>query len=157
MRSKVAFGLGEGVKLEYAVVRFLARRARCTDEAQQGRARHKALCRSPFRDGVGARVAVNQWLGDQTHIATDFAGGTMVLVEHDRTNLSIGENVGIRLDPASLHVFDTESGKAICAWTGAGLMRDILIGIDAGTSVIKSVAFDLGGRQIAVFGDPEQL
>jgi erythritol kinase len=27
-------------------------------------------------------------------------------------------------------------------------MRDILIGIDAGTSVIKSVAFDLGGRQI---------
>lgn len=28
-------------------------------------------------------------------------------------------------------------------------MRDVLIGIDAGTSVIKSVAFDLGGRQIA--------
>lgn len=28
-------------------------------------------------------------------------------------------------------------------------MRDILIGIDAGTSVMKSVAFDLGGRQIA--------
>ncbi|WP_019995755.1 FGGY-family carbohydrate kinase [Aureimonas ureilytica] len=28
--------------------------------------------------------------------------------------------------------------------------RDILIGIDAGTSVIKAVAFDLGGRQIAV-------
>ncbi|MDW5312566.1 FGGY-family carbohydrate kinase [Rhizobium sp. PL01] len=28
-------------------------------------------------------------------------------------------------------------------------MRDILIGIDAGTSVIKSVAFDLGGKQIA--------
>ena len=27
---------------------------------------------------------------------------------------------------------------------------DILIGIDAGTSVIKAVAFDLGGRQIAV-------
>lgn len=28
--------------------------------------------------------------------------------------------------------------------------KDILIGIDAGTSVIKAVAFDLGGRQIAV-------
>lgn len=28
-------------------------------------------------------------------------------------------------------------------------MRDVLIGIDAGTSVIKSVAFDLKGRQIA--------
>ncbi len=28
--------------------------------------------------------------------------------------------------------------------------QDLLIGIDAGTSVIKAVAFDLGGRQIAV-------
>ncbi len=32
--------------------------------------------------------------------------------------------------------------------------RDILIGIDAGTSVIKSIAFDLGGRQIAVASLP---
>ena len=28
-------------------------------------------------------------------------------------------------------------------------MADILIGIDAGTSVIKAVAFDLSGRQLA--------
>lgn len=33
-------------------------------------------------------------------------------------------------------------------------MRDILIGIDAGTSVIKSVAFDLGGRQLAACATP---
>ena len=33
-------------------------------------------------------------------------------------------------------------------------MRDVLIGIDAGTSVIKSVAFDLGGRQIAACAIP---
>ncbi|MCZ0962826.1 FGGY-family carbohydrate kinase [Paracoccus benzoatiresistens] len=32
--------------------------------------------------------------------------------------------------------------------------RDILIGIDAGTSVIKAVAFDLGGRQIAAASVP---
>ena len=29
-------------------------------------------------------------------------------------------------------------------------MKDLLIGIDAGTSVIKSVAFDLSGRQLAM-------
>ena len=29
-------------------------------------------------------------------------------------------------------------------------MGDILIGIDAGTSVIKAVAFDLAGRQLAI-------
>jgi len=33
-------------------------------------------------------------------------------------------------------------------------MSDILIGIDAGTSVMKSVAFDLGGRQLAVASIP---
>ncbi len=34
------------------------------------------------------------------------------------------------------------------------MTRDILIGIDAGTSVIKSVAFDLAGRQIAFASTP---
>lgn len=33
-------------------------------------------------------------------------------------------------------------------------MKDILIGVDAGTSVIKSVAFDLNGRQLAVASTP---
>lgn len=33
-------------------------------------------------------------------------------------------------------------------------MKDILIGIDAGTSVIKSVAFSDGGEQLAVFAQP---
>jgi erythritol kinase len=35
-------------------------------------------------------------------------------------------------------------------------MKDVLIGIDAGTSVIKSVAFDLAGRQIAVAAIPNR-
>ena len=34
------------------------------------------------------------------------------------------------------------------------MTRDILLGIDAGTSVIKSVAFSLGGEQIAVAARP---
>ena len=34
--------------------------------------------------------------------------------------------------------------------------KDILIGIDAGTSVIKSVAFDLAGRQLAVAALPNR-
>ncbi|KAB0681386.1 FGGY-family carbohydrate kinase [Aureimonas leprariae] len=34
--------------------------------------------------------------------------------------------------------------------------RDILIGIDAGTSVIKAVAFDLGGRQIGAAAVPNR-
>ena len=34
--------------------------------------------------------------------------------------------------------------------------RDILIGIDAGTSVIKAVAFDLSGGQIAAASVPNR-
>ncbi len=37
----------------------------------------------------------------------------MVLVEHDRTELAVGQPIGIHLDPSSLHVFDGDSGKAI--------------------------------------------
>ena len=37
---------------------------------------------------------------------------------------------------------------------GAKQMADILIGIDSGTSVIKAVAFDLAGRQLAAFAVP---
>ncbi len=64
-------------------------------------------------NGVPARVSANQWLGDQTHIAADFAGNTIVLVEHDRVHLQNGQQIAIRLDAASLHVFDTQSGKAL--------------------------------------------
>lgn len=35
-------------------------------------------------------------------------------------------------------------------------MKDILIGIDSGTSVIKAVAFDLAGRQLAAFAVPNR-
>ena len=38
----------------------------------------------------------------------------------------------------------------------AGVARDLLIGIDAGTSVIKSVVFDTAGRQIAVAALPNR-
>lgn len=111
--DRVFFGLNEGVKLDYAASDF-------APSVRDGlvQRRKVVLGIRPYavrreQDGVPAQVAVNQWLGDQTHVAADFAGGTMVLVEHDRTNLSIGETIGIRLDPGSLHVFDAENGDAI--------------------------------------------
>ena len=64
-------------------------------------------------EGPAARVLANQWLGDQSHIAAAFANGTLVLVEHDRANVDIGAEIRVALDPADLHVFDPESGKAI--------------------------------------------
>ena len=108
------------------------------------------------RDGVPATVSANQWLGDQTHIAADFAGGSLVLVEHDRTRLERGETIGIRIDPAEPARLRRRQRRGDLARRGACVMRDLLIGIDAGTSVIKSVAFDLGGRQIAFAALPNR-
>ena len=65
------------------------------------------------KEGVPARVSANQWLGDQTHIAADFAGGSLVLVEHDRTRLDLGAPINVSIDPKNLHVFDQASGEAI--------------------------------------------
>jgi multiple sugar transport system ATP-binding protein len=63
--------------------------------------------------GAPAVIVANQWLGDQSHIAASFAGGSLVLVEHDRTKLSVGDEISIQLEPSDLHVFDPSSGKAI--------------------------------------------
>lgn len=63
--------------------------------------------------GAPAVIVANQWLGDQSHIAASFAGGALVLVEHDRSHLSVGDEIAIQLEPSDLHVFDPDTGMAI--------------------------------------------
>ncbi len=151
--ARVTFGLKDGVRLEYQAADF----SRAVRDALMKR-QNVVLGIRPYSvrrsaDGVTGRVAVNQWLGDQTHIAADFAGGTMVLVEHDRTSLEIGQPIGIRLDPASLHVFDSESGMAIRTARSSPdarhphrhRCRDVRHQVGA---------FDLGGRQLAMTAVP---
>ena len=36
------------------------------------------------------------------------------------------------------------------------MSKDLIIGIDAGTSVIKSIAFDLSGKQVATAAVPNR-
>ena len=64
-------------------------------------------------EGAAATVLTNQWLGDQSHIAASFADATVVLVEHDRADVAVGDQIAIRLDPSDLHIFDPDSGMAI--------------------------------------------
>lgn len=111
--TSISFGLKDGVRLDYAASDFSpAVRAELMKRPRVMLGiRPYSVRRS--EGGVSARVAVNQWLGDQTHIAADFAGGTMVLVEHDHVRLKAGETITIRLDPSSLHVFDDDTGRAI--------------------------------------------
>jgi multiple sugar transport system ATP-binding protein len=58
-------------------------------------------------------VLSNQWLGDEAHIAVEFAGRTIVAVSPVRIAVRAGDAIGLGIDPASLHVFDRMSGCAL--------------------------------------------
>jgi multiple sugar transport system ATP-binding protein len=105
--------LGEGFALDYAMDAF-SRDVR-EELLKRGKVvigvRPYAVRRSA--EGIPARVSTSQWLGDQTHIAADFGGHLLVLVEHDRARLATGEAINVSIDPHNLHVFDPASGAAI--------------------------------------------
>ena len=73
----------------------------------------------PSTKGPKAKVITNQWLGDQSHIEVKFAGSFVILVEHDKSQLQEGQEIGLKLDPASFHIFDPESGQALGHDAGA--------------------------------------
>lgn len=61
---------------------------------------------------LSGQVVACQWLGDQTHVAVDVAGRTVVSVAHERINAKPGSALSLRVAATDLHMFDTASGKA---------------------------------------------
>jgi multiple sugar transport system ATP-binding protein len=69
-----------------------------------------------FHIGNGAirgKVISCQWLGDQTHVAVDVGGRTVVSVSHTRIDGRPGDEIGLNASADDLHLFDAESGRAI--------------------------------------------
>ena len=62
---------------------------------------------------IRGKVAACQWLGDQTHVAVDVAGRTVVSVSHERVALQPGHEVMLGVAAQDLHLFDPETGVAI--------------------------------------------
>lgn len=65
------------------------------------------------KKGLMARVVTCQWLGDQTHIAAEIAGRTVVSVSHEQIKAAPGSSLFLRLAPQDLHIFAADSGTAI--------------------------------------------
>lgn len=108
--------LDAGLSLDYAAAQFApeVRAALLSRGAVTLGVRPYAVRRVPgSSDGAMAEVFANQWLGDQSHIAASFAGGNIVLVEHDRAHLDIGARITVAVRPEDLHVFDRDTGAAI--------------------------------------------
>jgi multiple sugar transport system ATP-binding protein len=58
-------------------------------------------------------VVSNQWLGDQSHVASDFAGATLVAVSQERIRARIGDRLPFAVRADDLHLFDPETGRAL--------------------------------------------
>ena len=113
MDGQLLLDLGDGLHLSYPIDAFAhdVRAALVARSDIMIGVRPYAVQRSA--DGAVAQVVANQWLGDQSHIAANFAGSTLVLVEHDRADIAVGEAIHVRLTPQDLHVFDVATGAAI--------------------------------------------
>jgi multiple sugar transport system ATP-binding protein len=69
-----------------------------------------------LRSGAGpikARVSSCQWLGDQTHIAAELGTMTVVSVSHDKIRAPAGQELLLSIQPNDLHLFDTDTGRAL--------------------------------------------
>ncbi len=111
----IQFRLDAGVELTYSADQFapdLRAALLSRGDVVMG-VRPYAVRRAKGKGGAAAQVVANQWLGDQTHIAAAFAGSTVVLVEHDRADISMGDTISVELKPEDLHFFDPASGAAI--------------------------------------------
>jgi multiple sugar transport system ATP-binding protein len=62
---------------------------------------------------IKGKVVSCQWLGDQTHVAVEVAGRTVVSVSHERVSLKTGSEVALNVAAGDLHLFDAASGNAI--------------------------------------------
>lgn len=109
----IRFQLDQGISLSYRVTDFndaVIRAALARKTVVIG-VRPYAVTR--IEDGVNVTVLANQWLGDQTHIAAELAGQSIVLVEHDRALDKKGESIAVRLAPENLHLFDRDTENAL--------------------------------------------
>lgn len=62
---------------------------------------------------VKGKVMACQWLGDQTHVAVDVGGRTVVSVSQERVSRQPGSDVSLDVAARDLHLFDPDSGMAI--------------------------------------------
>jgi len=62
---------------------------------------------------IRGKVVSCQWLGDQTHVAVEVAGRTVVSVAHERVSQKPGSDIELNVASGDLHLFDAASGNAI--------------------------------------------
>ena len=112
-KSGASFTLPNGQKLAYGAAEL----AKVPVPFQQAKGTRKLGIR-PYALHIGkgplsGKVVSCQWLGDQTHVAAEVGGVTVVSVAHERLNLKPGDDVSFAVALADLHLFDPVSSMAL--------------------------------------------
>ena len=63
--------------------------------------------------GLKGKLTSNQWLGDQCHVAAEFAGKLMIAVMPGKVSARAGDTVNFAFSGNDLHLFDSATGAAI--------------------------------------------
>lgn len=62
---------------------------------------------------LAGTVVSNQWLGDQAHVALEWAGKIWVGVAHRRVPARVGARLPFGFQAADIHLFDAGTGRAL--------------------------------------------
>jgi multiple sugar transport system ATP-binding protein len=92
-------------------------------QARQGRVRvgirpFDIRLNDPGQDGnlvdiEGARIAISEWLGDESHVMVDVDGTQMIAVAPPSFMMGQGAPVRLSIHPEYVHLFDGESGRLL--------------------------------------------
>jgi multiple sugar transport system ATP-binding protein len=65
------------------------------------------------KGSIVGKVVACQWLGDQTHVAVEVGGRTVVSIVHYLLKAKTGSDIQLNVAAGDLHLFNPETGKAV--------------------------------------------
>jgi multiple sugar transport system ATP-binding protein len=74
---------------------------------------HRLVIGDDSAPDAHGRIISNHWLGDQTHLALDIGGSTVIGVADKPVEARLGDKLPVRFPLDALHLFDAESGRAL--------------------------------------------
>jgi multiple sugar transport system ATP-binding protein len=74
---------------------------------------HRLVIGDDSAPDAHGRIISNHWLGDQTHLALDIGGCTVIGVADKPVEARLGDKLPVRFPLDALHLFDAESGRAL--------------------------------------------
>jgi multiple sugar transport system ATP-binding protein len=79
------------------------------------RPEHLSLAAGGDAHAVPAEITVVEPTGAETELLVQAGESQIVLVTHGRPQVKPGDRIGLRVDPAMVHVFDQATGQRLAA------------------------------------------